>query len=84
MVVGVAERLEAVDAGGAAHRRTVVDDLAGRLDDLSEAFAELIEQPGAARHRIPQHRIHVISLHMAHYEDLEVVHVGCAPETDHF
>ena len=45
VVVGVAERLQAVDAGRAAHRRAVVDDLVGRLHNFSEALAKLIEQP---------------------------------------
>ena len=49
--------------------------LEGRRHDLCESFAKLIQQAGPAGHRIPQHRIHVVPLHVADHEDLQIVHV---------
>ena len=55
--------------------RATLDDLQGRRHDLRESFAKLIEKAGPAGHRIPQHRVHVVALHVADDEDLQIVHV---------
>ena len=75
MVVGVAERLQAIDAGrlvaagaGAGHR-------AGCVDDLREAFAQLVEQSRPAGHGIPQQRVDVVAVDVADHENLQVVQV---------
>ena len=53
VVVGVAEGLKAVDTGCVAGARALAGDIARRLHDLFETFAELIEQSGASGHRVP-------------------------------
>ena len=75
MVVGVSERLKTVDTGGTAYGRTVVGDFAGRLHDFPEPLADLVEQAGAAGHRIPQQRIHLVAADVADHQNLQVVQV---------
>ena len=75
MIVGVAERLQAIDAGRLAQAGAGAGDLAGHLYDLPEAFAQLIEESRSAGHRIPQQRVHLAAVDVADHEDLQVVHV---------
>ena len=75
MIEGVPESLQAVHAGGLAGRRAILDDLSGDGDDLVESIAQLVEQPRAAEHRVPEKRVDFLSVDVAPHENLQVVQV---------
>ena len=59
----------------AADRGAVVHHLPRRPHDFGESFADLVEEPRASRHRIPQQPVHVVAISVADHEDLQVVQV---------
>ena len=53
----------------------ILDDLKGDCCDLLEAFAELVNKPGTAGHRIPQQSVHFFPVNMPNDQDLQVFHM---------
>ena len=51
------------------------DDLPSRVHDIREALAEAIEQSRSAGHRVPQHAVDLVAVHVADDQYLEVFHV---------
>ena len=64
-----------MDAGRFARGRTVREDFLGCGDDFFKAPAQLVEQPRAAGHRVPEERVDLITVHVADHQNLQVVHV---------
>ena len=75
MVKPIAESLEAVDAGTFSCRRASCYNLSGYLDNSLKIGSQLLKEARSTRHRVPEHAVDIIPVHMSDHQKLQILQV---------